>query len=422
MPETGTTVEAVLSKIRAEVARRRGDARVAANPDRAPATIALEPHFRHIQLLLDQAQAVADVGTKVPPFGVFGPVRRWLARAVTRVLYYFLKVISVDQRVFNGLILDALRTGSLGLHKGELDLNVRLDHSLRAQAESEARIAHLDAAAGEHDQRLVALAAKTATHESALADSQIALRQLAAQLAALQRDTARAFRLRPPEEDHRLDELYVAFEDRFRGARDEIKDRLRVYLPTVREAEAGTAERPILDLGCGRGEWLEVLKEEGLHGRGIDLNHVMVHDTRARGLDVTECDALACLRSLPPRSVGAVTAFQVIEHISFEVLVEIFDATVCALQPGGVAIFEVPNPQNLLVGACTFYVDPTHIRPLPPDALRFLAEASGLTRVEIRPLHPLTESQLPDSDSPVTRTLNHYFFGPQDFAVIGYRA
>jgi O-antigen chain-terminating methyltransferase len=265
-------------------------------------------------------------------------------------------------------------------------------------------------------------------------DERARIEQVRAQLVLLERrlsqllEVAQRDRTLPPTtaravEGHLLDHFYSTFEDRFRGSCDDVKRRVRAYLDTIREANAGTATRPVVDVGCGRGEWLELLAEQGLCARGADVNDVTVSDCRARGLDVAEADALSFLSSLPDASVGAVTALHVLEHLPFRTMVSVIEESVRVLAPGGVAIFETPNPENLLVGACRFYIDPTHRRPLHPDALAFIAQARGLHRVEIRRLHPVEESQHFAVDgSPVTTRLNELFFGPQDFAVVGYRA
>src|SRR5262249_31917377 len=158
--------------------------------------------------------------------------------------------------------------------------------------------------------------------------------------------------------------LYVAFEDQFRGTREDIKKRCRVYLPIIQDAGVGADEMPILDLGCGRGEWLELLQDEGLQARGLDINPLLVEACRKRGLEVVEGDMIAFLRTLPDASVGGITGFHIIEHVPLEILINVLDETVRVLKPGGLAIFETPNPQNILVGSCNFYIDPTHRRPL----------------------------------------------------------
>jgi O-antigen chain-terminating methyltransferase len=222
------------------------------------------------------------------------------------------------------------------------------------------------------------------------------------------------------EDQHKLDALYVSFEDQFRGTREDIKERLRVYLPLLKENGIGTEHMPIVDVGCGRGEWLEVLREERLMARGVDINRVLVEACRQRGFDVVEDDALASLRGVPDASVGAVTGFHLIEHLPFGQLIALFDEAVRVLKSGGVAIFETPNPQNLQVGACNFYFDPTHRNPLPSPTVRFLAEARGLCRVEVWNLHPFSERwKLQGSE--LAHRFNDFFYGPQDYAVVGWK-
>jgi SAM-dependent methyltransferase len=218
------------------------------------------------------------------------------------------------------------------------------------------------------------------------------------------------------------DAFYVAFEDRFRGTREDIKQRVSIYLPIVRAAGAGVAEAPVLDVGCGRGEWLELLREEQLRARGVDVNPVAVAGCRARGLDVVATDALDCLRDLPHESLGAISAIHVIEHLPFAQLVELFAEARRVLRPGGVAIFETPNPENLVVGACNFYYDPTHERPLPPEPFRFILESHGFERVEIMRLHPDTHPvDLSFLPAELAAVLAQRLFGPQDYALVGYR-
>jgi SAM-dependent methyltransferase len=224
------------------------------------------------------------------------------------------------------------------------------------------------------------------------------------------------------EGKHVLEALYVSFEDQFRGAREEIKDRFRVYLPLLAEGSLGSDEMPILDVGCGRGEWLELLQEENLQGQGVDLNRVFVEACARRGLEAVEGEAISYLAGLPPKSVGAVTGFHIIEHLPFDVLVNLLDETVRVLKPGGVAIFETPNPENVLVGSHNFYVDPTHRNPLPSATVKFIAEARGLCRVEIMHLHPYPESyRVKDGEFDIVKRFNEYFYGPQDYAVVGWK-
>ncbi|HEX8773147.1 MAG TPA: methyltransferase domain-containing protein [Pyrinomonadaceae bacterium] len=219
------------------------------------------------------------------------------------------------------------------------------------------------------------------------------------------------------EEQHVLDALYTSFEDQFRGSREDIKERFRIYVPVLRDA-AITAE--ILDIGCGRGEWLEVLEEEGFAARGVELNRAMVEQCRERGLEAVDAEAIAYLQSLPPASLRAVTGFHFIEHLPFETLIKLLDEIVRVLKPGGMVIFETPNPENVLVGSYFFYFDPTHRNPLPPSMTQFLLESRGLSRIEVMKLHPADALRV-EGDDELTERFNEYFFGPMDYAVTGQK-
>ena len=219
------------------------------------------------------------------------------------------------------------------------------------------------------------------------------------------------------------DPLYVEFENIYRGDRADIKQRLECYIPRLKDSTLGHPEMAVLDLGCGRGEWLELLRDEGMTASGIDLNPVMIEECRSRGLSAITGDAIAYLRSLPPGSRGVVTGFHIVEHLPLNDLLALLDEAGRVLRPGGMVIFETPNPSNLLVSTENFYLDPTHRNPLPKDLLRFLVEARGLCDVQVVPLHPYPPSyRLEDDGRPSTRLLNQLLFSEQDYAVIGRKA
>ncbi|WP_374582729.1 class I SAM-dependent methyltransferase [Pseudoduganella sp.] len=178
--------------------------------------------------------------------------------------------------------------------------------------------------------------------------------------------------------------FYRAFEDRYRGSRETIKERLRAYTPFLQAllAQSGAGARA-LDLGCGRGEWLELLGEQGFAAKGIDLDEGMLAACHERGLDVELKDAVSALQAVPAGSLALVSSFHLVEHLPFELVREMIAAALRALQPGGLLILETPNPENLTVGATSFYMDPTHLHPLPPNLLSFATEHAGFLRNKV---------------------------------------
>lgn len=218
-----------------------------------------------------------------------------------------------------------------------------------------------------------------------------------------------------------LDSYYVAFEDTFRGSREVIKARQSIYLPYFTGRAAQQPEWTVLDIGCGRGEWLELLTEHGITCRGIDLNHSMAEQCRQRGLQVECGDAIAYLDSVPEGSLGAVTGFHLVEHLPFELLFRLFDAALRALRPDGFVLFETPNPENVVVGSCSFYNDPTHRNPIPPLVLEFLARHRGYSRTEIRRLNPVDSQWHVADNSELGKRFNHLMYGPQDYGLIAWK-
>ena len=219
------------------------------------------------------------------------------------------------------------------------------------------------------------------------------------------------------EAGHKWEAFYASFEEQFRGRPEDIKEQLKVYLPYLRQAKITT---DILDLGCGRGEWLELLSEEGLQARGVDTNRVIVEQCQKRGLDVVAGDMIEHLRSLPDHSLRAVTAFHLIEHLPFETVIEMLDEIMRTLKPGGLVILETPSPENIVVAACNFYSDPTHHRPVCPHTLTFVLENRGFADVRLEFLRPVEDS--PFADDQKLKSLHTWFYGPRDYAVMGSKA
>lgn len=217
-----------------------------------------------------------------------------------------------------------------------------------------------------------------------------------------------------PEQDHLLDSLYFSLEDVLRGTPEQIKEEVKVYLPVLERAGISSG---ILDVGCGRGEWLQVLREAGFEARGIDTNRILVQQCKDLSLDVEEREALEFLGSLPDGSLNAITAFHFAEHLPLETLVKFLDEAGRTLKPGGLIILETPNPENLLVGSCNFYLDPTHQNPIPIPTMKLLVEARGFRCEEVLKLHAVESARIEVKDQ-LTSHLNHFLYGPMNYAVI----
>lgn len=224
------------------------------------------------------------------------------------------------------------------------------------------------------------------------------------------------------ENEHSLDALYVAFEDQFRGSHEVIVNRLKVYLPLMNNTKIGTPESPILDMGCGRGEWLDLLRESGYKASGIDISKVMLEQCRSRGLEVTEGEVISYLQTLPDASLGAVTGFHIIEHIPFASLIKLFDESVRVLKSGGLIIFETPNPRNVLVGSGDFYRDPTHLNPIHPDTISYIASLKGFIKSESYFFEEKENGvELLPSSKVKFETFDNYVTVSRDFVLIAYK-
>ncbi|UOG92046.1 MAG: class I SAM-dependent methyltransferase [Candidatus Thiothrix sulfatifontis] len=222
--------------------------------------------------------------------------------------------------------------------------------------------------------------------------------------------------------DEYMDAYYLAFEDANRGTLAEIRQKLAIYIPYVIEFKQQSSTLPVLDLGCGRGEWLALLRDNAIAAYGVDMNGVMVTLGQESGLDVRHADGLTHLQQLPDASLSAVTSFHVIEHLPFATLFNILMEINRVLIPGGLLIFETPNPENVLVGSHTFYHDFTHRNPITPTALTFLLTYHNFQAIQTLRLHPYPEAAKVPGDDPLTARVNGHLCGPQDFALIAHKS
>jgi SAM-dependent methyltransferase len=225
-----------------------------------------------------------------------------------------------------------------------------------------------------------------------------------------------------------LSHKYVGFEDAFRGSPEQIRSRLADYVTIF----AGASD--VLDIGCGRGEFLGLLREQGVTGRGIDLNDAMVEVCRDKGLDATSADALSYLRGLPDGALGGLFAAQVVEHLEPAYLTNLLDAAFEKLRPGAAIVLETINPACWFAFFESYIRDITHVRPLHPDTLKFLLLASGFHRIDIRYRAPYPEHEklqpiaasgaLGDSVETINANvikLNRLLFTHLDYAAVARR-
>jgi 2-polyprenyl-3-methyl-5-hydroxy-6-metoxy-1,4-benzoquinol methylase len=221
---------------------------------------------------------------------------------------------------------------------------------------------------------------------------------------------------------------YVGFEDQFRGSEHDIRERLAAYVPLFEGAS------DVLDVGCGRGEFLELLRVQGVSARGIDLNDEMAAVCRERGLDATAGDALSYLLAQPDGSFGGLFAAQVVEHLQPDYLMQFLDTAYHKLRPGSKIVLETINPACWYAFFSSYIRDITHVRPLHPDTLKYLVSASGFQKVVVRysapfpdedKLQPLPTDSTTPRDKEVfnenVQKLNELLFTYLDYAAVGER-
>lgn len=204
---------------------------------------------------------------------------------------------------------------------------------------------------------------------------------------------------------------WLRFAENFRGPEEDIRDRQRHYVLRF----AGSA--PVLDLGCGRGEFLQAARDAGLAAMGIDQNEECVALCRAKGLAAEKADLFAHLDSLADQSLGGIYCAQVVEHIDPHRLPDLVVLMANKLRTGALAVIETPNPECLAIFATHFFIDPTHTRPVPPRLLGFYMEEAGFGRIEVERLSPAVDSLPALAELP--SAVRDQFFGGLDYVIFG---
>ncbi len=358
-------------------------------------------NWEHLEGDLNLIREHGGLDSVVPEMTTLTGLKRRVALWTARLVLYLSRILTKKQTQVNRSVLNSLGNISQGFHELEVSLETSLTDVDRRITDLKSDLLSLEYRLS----RFLEKSPQVSAHSDA---------------GFLQ------------EISHATDALYLAFENRFRGSREEVKRRLKVYLPFMEEAARNAGTRIVVDLGCGRGEWLELLKESKFEPQGVDTNRLQLEECRKLGLKADEQDALAALRALSDASIAAVTGFHVIEHLPFSVFLQLLDEARRVLKSGGVIVFETPNPENIDVGACSFHIDPTHQSPWVPESLQFLTEQRGFVRVDLlrlvqpfreKPLELLSGQELlAPKINPIISLLNSRFYSSQDFAVIGRKA
>jgi O-antigen chain-terminating methyltransferase len=357
-------------------------------------------------------------------------------RLFHRIQILIARVLS-RQREFNAAVVDHINRNDLVASEAHVA-------SARALEWTEQRI---DAAIDELRRYQEALMARDRRNEIAVAGVVASQDELRASLGSLQqaaqtlkREVSRLLEtgvvVQPVAAaavaGNQLDALdshkYVGFEDRFRGSTGDIRQRVSEYLHLF------TGARDVLDIGCGRGEFLALLREQGITARGIDINGSMVDVCRQQGLDAAEADALTYLRAQPDGSLGGLFAAQVVEHLEPRYLTSLLDAAFDKLRPGSTIVLETINPACWFAFFESYIRDITHVRPIHPDTLTYLLMATGFQHVDVRyrapyPEHDKLQPLAPhaslgdavDTLNANVERINRLLFTWLDYAALGRR-
>lgn len=433
-------VDGIMAGIRVEVAKRKQaieqhqETFVQNNPPAAPSlptTLAAAPSpisslgylngtAAYAERILANAAARAQLREHLP--GKFQRFPLSLLAPLERLILKFFNALFKDQREVSSNLIQAIRE----LVKIDRALVGQSDHTAALgqahsalQVQVESLTAQVNDLTAQLSNQMHSGREELAHFGNELGQTDEHVKIVDGRLQRLEQDSVQGL---SPEQQQRWEQFYLNFENSFRGDREAIKQRLATAYSEIirpfRESSIETGNKhQVLDIGSGRGEWLEYLKEAGLPAYGIDINQTMAQDCERLGLEVLEADGLTHLASLEAHSLSVISAFHVAEHLPIHRLLALVAEAQRVLKPNGLAIFETPNPENLSVGACNFYLDPTHLNPLPPPLLQFIFQQAGFERVEILRLHPMSA----DEHAIYHPYLKTMFFGHQDYAILAWK-
>lgn len=378
-----------------------------------------------IDALLRTARPMLDRAAAPPAAGRAGRLRKMVSGVVAPARTgWFGEQRRFEEHLRAALVEIAVRLDAEQAAREDTDEAVRAlersDHEIRVRVE--ARMA--EAVAEVHD-ALGGLLERVAALENR--DRAAALERIRADMPRLADgpEGGSAGGGIPPLEDFD----YLGFENRFRGPEETVRERQRQH------AERLAGLGVVADLGCGRGEFLEILRDEGIEAKGVDQSAQMVALARDKGLDAEHGDMFAFLAAQEPGSLGGILCSHVVEHLWPADHMRLARLAAAALRPGGVMIVETPNPKSLIAGSVNFSCDPTHLRPVFPETLAFMFERAGFPETEIlylsrvpdeRRARPVT-GEAPELHGVVEQVneavqrLDDLVFGHQDYALVARR-
>ena len=380
-----------------------------------------EYDFRRLQQEIELAQFLHLSIASINPRGK-GRVNdaiQLVKKAMRRMLSWYTRSLHQFTFAVSRILEEILRA----LASLQLQINTFKVKHAELEAQTEARLHELEAHTinmGEHLHELRVLRI-----EERLRSQELKVRRLESSNEFADKATAKVVSTHEQLTAPQMPFDYFLFEEYHRGKESLIKDRQRLYLRYFEGKE------PVWDLGCGRGEFLELLRESGIAAQGVESSPDAFHLCKEKGLNVTQTDLFEFLERAGGESAGGIFSAQVIEHLPVELQLQFVDLCYSKLKRGSALVLETINPECLFALVRNFYLDPTHMRPVHPEMLRFAMETKGFCRIEVRFSGPVEGKYLESPNWPsdsqndemtkAVMALNHFAFGFQDYAIVGWR-